>query len=544
MKGSIFLLIFALSSGAFSQKEKEERIQQQEEKLDHFEKWLTEDVVYIITQEEREVFEGLTTPEEKERFIEQFWRRRDPDPSTSVNEFKEEHYRRISYANEHFHSGIPGWKTDRGRIYIQYGPPDEISGKPAGGMYVRPPYEGGGTTSVFPFEVWRYKYLEGIGPDVEMEFVDPHQSGEFRLARDPLEKDAALYIPNSGLTLSEAAGLTDKRDRILARNLANQKLSAGNPYYVYRAKDQPFERLLLRSQLDKPPRVKYTDLQTIVQTRISYDKIAFQSRLHYLRVSGDDVLAPLTILIPNRELGFEKLPSSVYRASVQLYGEVWDVAKNMVYNFEDELSVDFTQDKLAAGQKKNSIFQRYVPLKPGRYVLKMVIKDVSSEKVSTADQLIVVPRFPVDSISASSMILADAIIPENTATEPGMFTLGNVKVIPSVDYEFGPDDHVFVYFQLYQMGVDQQTLRPKMQLNRVLRAGKQVALPFYRNPRLQIISDGRVVVIDAVPVKDLPEGHHTLDYEIEDLVTGNKFTVSSAEFRVHKRGPWGQILNF
>jgi GWxTD domain-containing protein len=173
--------------------------QRQEEDTDYFKKWLDEDVVYIVTQEERDVFEGLTTPQEKERFIEQFWKRRDSDLQTTINEFREEHYRRIAYANERFHSGIPGWKTDRGRIYIMHGPPSEISGKPAGGTYVRPPWEGGGTTSVYPFEIWRYRYIEGIGPDIEIEFVDPHQSGEFRLARDPQEKDAALYIPESRL---------------------------------------------------------------------------------------------------------------------------------------------------------------------------------------------------------------------------------------------------------------------------------------------------------------------------------------------------------
>ncbi len=115
-----------------------------------YRKWLNEDVAYIITDEERAAFKRLQTDEEREQFIEQFWLRRDPTPDTVENEFKEEHYRRIAYANEHYASGIPGWKTDRGRIYITYGPPDEIESHPSGGTYERPPEEGGGETSTYP----------------------------------------------------------------------------------------------------------------------------------------------------------------------------------------------------------------------------------------------------------------------------------------------------------------------------------------------------------------------------------------------------------
>ncbi len=112
-------------------------------------KWLNEDVVYIITDEERNAFKELNTDEQREQFAEQFWLRRDPTPDTVENEYKQEHYRRIAYANQHFASTAPGWKTDRGRIYITFGPPDEIDAHPSGGAYRRPPAEGGGETT-FP----------------------------------------------------------------------------------------------------------------------------------------------------------------------------------------------------------------------------------------------------------------------------------------------------------------------------------------------------------------------------------------------------------
>src|SRR4026209_2435257 len=176
--------------------------------------WLDKDVTYIITDEERRAFKKLETDDEREHFIEEFWRRRDPDPDTDENEYREEYYERIAYANEHFASGIPGWKTDRGRIYIMYGKPDGRETHPMGGSYDRPSYEGGGNTSTYPFETWFYRYIAGVGSGIEIEFVDPTGSGEYRIARNPNEKDALLNVPGAGLTLSEQLGLSEKGERI------------------------------------------------------------------------------------------------------------------------------------------------------------------------------------------------------------------------------------------------------------------------------------------------------------------------------------------
>jgi len=160
-------------------------------------RWLNEDVAYIITPQERAAFLSLTSNADRELFIAQFWQRRDPTPGTSRNEFMEEHYRRIQYANNHFADSRPGWRTDRGRIYIMFGPPDERDEHPSGGTYERPPAEGGGITTTFPFEDWRYRFIEGIGNDVVMEFVDQTGSGEYRMTRDPSEKVVGAVGPTS-----------------------------------------------------------------------------------------------------------------------------------------------------------------------------------------------------------------------------------------------------------------------------------------------------------------------------------------------------------
>jgi GWxTD domain-containing protein len=131
-----------------------------------YQKWLNEEVAYIITAEERRDFLALKSDAERLQFIEKFWLRRDPTPDTKENEFKEEHYRRIAYANEHFASSVQGWQTDRGRIYIVYGPPDEIEDHKAENP---------------PRQVWRYRWADGLGTDVKVEFTDPGKTGDYRM---------------------------------------------------------------------------------------------------------------------------------------------------------------------------------------------------------------------------------------------------------------------------------------------------------------------------------------------------------------------------
>jgi len=174
------------------QKRKEEALKQ--ELMTPYKKWMDEEVVYIISDEERKAFKEIRTDEEREHFVEQFWLRRDPTPGTEENEFKGEHYRRIGYANEHFAEGIPGWRTDRGRIYIQYGPPDEIEAHPAGGKYQRPAVEGGGETETYPFVQWRYKLIDGVGQNVIVEFVDKTGKGEYKMTVDPHDRDQLLNL--------------------------------------------------------------------------------------------------------------------------------------------------------------------------------------------------------------------------------------------------------------------------------------------------------------------------------------------------------------
>src|SRR5215831_18490653 len=318
-----------------------------------YRKWLNEDVTYIITDEERAAFKKLQTDEEREQFIEQFWLRRDPTPDSIENEFKEEHYRRIAYANEHYASGIPGWKTDRGRIYITYGPPDEIESHPSGGTYERPPEEGGGTTSTFPFETWRYRYIDGIGNDVIIEFVDPTMTGEYHMTMDPTEKDALLYVPGAGLTMMEQLGLSSKTDRFNRTDGTH----LGVPFGGETQKMNQFNRLEQFAKLQKPPSVKFKDLEAAVTSRITYNILPMRVRVDYFPVTEASVLTNVTIQFENKDLQF-KSKEGYQEAAVNIYARITTMTRRIVNVFEETVTVQPPNGMLQAYAAQKSMYQK------------------------------------------------------------------------------------------------------------------------------------------------------------------------------------------
>src|SRR5437763_1330947 len=295
-----------------------------------YRQWLTEDVTYIISPDERNAFLQLDTNEEREQFIEQFWLRRSSNPDLPENDFKEEHYRRIAYANEHYASGIPGWKTDRGRMYIMWGPADEVESHPTGGTYDRPMEEGGGSTSTYPWETWRYRYLEGIGENIILEFVDPSGSGEYHLTMDPSEKDALLHVPGAGLSLMESMGMASKADRFTRSDGTNLPTAMGGTP----ASMDEFNRLELYAKVQKPPEVKFKDLEAVVTSRIVRDQLHFTWRTDYLKVTNDTVLVPVTIQIPNSQLSFQS-KDWIHSATMNIFWRVCTLTCRLVQIFEE-----------------------------------------------------------------------------------------------------------------------------------------------------------------------------------------------------------------
>ena len=426
-----------------------------ERELDsQYKKWLNEDVVYIITPEEKNAFLHLSTNEEREQFIEQFWQRRNPDPDSPENTYKEEHYRRIAYANEHYASGIPGWKTDRGRIYIMWGPPDEIDSHPTGGTYERPSDQGGGETSTYPFEDWRYRYLEGMGNNVELEFVDPTSTGEYHLTMDASEKDALLYVPGAGLTMAESMGLASKTSRFQNTDGTHNAQPIGG---MTPESEEEFTRLQQYADIFKPPPVKFKDLEAVVTSRLVRDQVKFDYRFDFMRITSDTVLVPITVQVPRKQMSFQE-KDGVDTSTMNLFARVTSLSGRVVQTFEDTMRTDVPASLLQQSLSGASIYQKAVPLRPGLYRLDIVLKDVNNGNVGVVNTRLAVPRFEDDQLSSSSLILADQI--QRVSMKDiglGQFVLGDVKVRPKMDKTFIPSDAMGVFLQVYNLKVDDKT---------------------------------------------------------------------------------------
>jgi len=442
-----------------SEKQKKENAKALKQELSKtYKKWLDEDVVYIISDEERKAFKQLSNDEERDQFIEAFWQRRDPTPDTEENEFKEEHYRRIEYANEHFAAGIPGWKSDRGRIYIMYGPADEIDSHPSGGAYERPMEEGGGETSTFPFEDWRYRYLEGIGQEVIIEFVDTCMCGDYHMTLDRSEKDALLHTPNGGPTLYESMGMASKAQRF---NGGLESLGPG-PDSASQATKQ-FDRLEQFAKLQAPPPVKFKDLEEVVSHKISINLMPFDVRADFVKVTGDTVLVPFTVQMKNRDITFVN-KDGVQRGVVNIFIRVTTLTGHIAQTWEDTVQADIPAELLAKAAENSQVYWKAFPLRPGRYRVDIVVKDVNGDRVGTWSKGVQVPDYADDRLEASSLIVADVMEPvaaKNVGT--GMFVIGATKVrprVPSADGKpvtFKRNQKMSFWMQVYNLGIDDKT---------------------------------------------------------------------------------------
>src|SRR5271166_6649218 len=502
-----------------------------------YKKWLDEDVVYIITDEERAAFKQLSNDEERDQFIEAFWQRRDPTPDTEENEYKEEHYRRIAYANEHFAAGIPGWKSDRGRIYIVYGPADEIESHPAGGTYERPIEEGGGETSTFPFETWRYRYLEGIGQEVIIEFVDTCQCGEYHMTMDRSEKDALLYTPNAGLTMWEQMGMAKKSSRFSGNGI--ERLGAGPESASIASKE--FDRLEQFAKLQAAPPVKFKDLEEAVNSKIILNPMPFDVRWDMVKVTSDTVLVPVTIQLRNRDVTFVN-KDGVQRGTINIFGRVTTLTDKVVHTFEDTVQVDVPAELLPRTAENASVYWKALPLRPGHYKLSIAVKDVNGDRRGVWARGIEVRDFPEDKLATSSLIVADQMEPVPTkAIGTGNFVIGATKIRPRVAPADGKpalfkrdrDQKLNFWMQVYNLGVDEKTHKPSATFEyniTNMATNKQIVQKTESTETMGNIGD-QVTLQKSIAAANLQPGIYKIQIKVNDNIS--KQTVDpSAVFAV------------
>jgi GWxTD domain-containing protein len=520
-----------------------ERFKQQKELKQElkgpYKKWVDQDVHWIITDQELKAFKSLSNDEERDAFIEAFWQRRNPSPDSPENEFREEHYRRIEYSNEHFAAGKPGWKTDRGHMYIAYGKPDSIDSHPSGGTYDRPMDEGGGTTSTFPFEVWHYRYLEGIGENIDIEFVDTCMCGDYHMTIDRSEKDALLHVPGAGQTMYEQMGMAKQSDRFRGglESLGNGPMSGMQ-------QSKQFDRLEQYAKLQAPPVIKFKDLQ--LESFMSNHKLMtgpyfpFDVRTDYVKVTDDTVLVPITIQIKNRDITFNN-KDGVDVGEVHIIGRVSTITDKIVMSFEDTVQVEVPTELLTKTLDNKRLYWKSLPLRPGRYRVDIGIKDVNNpDHLGVWAQAINVPKYDDDKLSASSLILANRMeLVPSKEIGAGNFVIGNTKLLPAVTSNptipasFQRSQKLNFWMQVYNLGIDEKSKQNSatIQYQIIDMASNKTVLDLQEDSRKLSASSDQVTLERSVPLANLQPGKYQIRIKVNDSVS-NQEIAQSAPFTV------------
>lgn len=524
MTGRISIAALALLVGGIpllAQRDSESA--RQERQNNYLTNWLEEEAQYIITPEERDAFKALATDEERYQFIEQFWLRRDPTPDTLRNETQEEHYRRIAYANQHFHSGVPGWMTDRGRIYILWGPPDQRESTPTGGTYHRTAEEGGGVTTVFPFERWRYRYIPTIGQEVLLEFVDSTFSNEYRLAISPNEKDALVNVPGVGYTDYEMLAYSDED-----RDGAKATRGIGLPGPMGRMNQ--WDLLDTYARIWEPADVQFKDLEAIVTTNLSFNLLPFEMRADFVRVTNDLIRTPITVQVRNGDVAFRDM-GGIHVGQLNIYGQITSITGQIVEKFENTVQIPLSASQFESRLDDYHVYQSTLHLRPGAYKLDLVVKDEYSEDVGTLSERILVPRFPEEQLATSSLILAhtiDAVPSRQVGT--GMFVLGDLKVRPSVKREFRQGSDMGYWLEVYNLELD-DAFHPSARIETIItHDGREVE---------RIVEDSGAVpgasrqmtLHRLLSLADYPTGDYTLQVRVIDDLSGD-VTSQTSDFTV------------
>jgi GWxTD domain-containing protein len=500
-----------------------------------YKKWVDEDVRWIITDQELQAFKSLSNDEERDQFIENFWLRRNPNPDSPENEYREEHYARIAYANEHFAAGKPGWKTDRGHIYIAYGKPDNIDSHPSGGSYERPMDEGGGNTSTFPFEIWHYRYIEGIGDNIDIEFVDTCMCGDYHMTIDRSEKDALKHTPGAGQTLYEQMGMAKQADRFSGGGL--EQLGKGPMSEQNQSKQ--FDRLDQFAKLMAPPVIKFKDMEEFMATSkiLTGPPFLFDVRTDYVKVTNDTILVPLTLQIKNSDITFVT-KDGVSTGTVNILGRVTNLNHKIIQTFEEPVSVQVPSELLARKRNDSSVYWQSMPLRPGLYKVDVVIKDVNNpDHIGRWQRSLNVPRYDDDHLAASSLILAGQMerVPSRDIGA-GRFVIGDTHIVPRVSSSIAAPvtyhraQNLNFWMQVYNLGIDEKSKHNgatieyqilDMATNKAILQTEE--LTSKTNPNAD-----QVTIEKSLPLASLQPGKYQVNIKVNDGITKQQIAESAA----------------
>jgi GWxTD domain-containing protein len=406
-----------------------------------YRKWLQEDVVYIITPKEKDVFLRLENDRQREIFIEAFWKVRDPNPTTPENEFKIEHYRRINYANQNFGKDTPGpgWRSDMGRIYITLGEPKSIDKLE-------------NLSDVNPVIIWFYSGMAeyGLPGSFSVVFFRKSGTGPYELY-SPLKYGPQYLLVNyngdmtdytqafntlyeidaqlAGLSMSliEGESLTELRPSMASEILLGQKIPAAG---YSKIKDTYAEKLLAyKDIIEVDYSANYIDNDALV--RVLQD----QAGLYYVHY-----------LIEPKRLTIERFENR-FLSNLEVNGSVKDLQGNTVYQFDRSVPIEMNEAQVASIQAKLFSFQDMFPLLGGRYKLILLLKNTVSKEFTSVETDITVPEAPA--LALSPLILASRIDRESKYKGQNKpFLTPAYQLLPTPRHDFTAKDTLYLYFQV------------------------------------------------------------------------------------------------
>lgn len=455
---------------------------------DKYKKWMEEEVVYIISEYEKSVLKNLPTDEQRERFIKMFWKRRDPTPETPFNEFREEHYRRINFANKNYFEGRTGWRTDRGRIYIMFGPPDFFETNPGGAKGFL--FEQA-STAEYPSEVWTYRYIPGVRSRmqrVDFMFIDQYANGEYKLSFDPALANALrnISIPSRYAGYGDfpgeepAGGLSTMRLAEQARDLTGM-----NPLEkLYMMAEFTKSRGEVLEEMERSARVRR--LKGVVEARESLNQLSFNTKESFLSGGEGFTYVPISVEVAGKDLRFEK-KKDAYLGLLNFYIEIKDAKDETVYTASDRLEMTLREETY---QRRVTDYYQYkhgFSLRPGDYFIHLVVWDEFNKNVGYLDKKLTIPGFVKDEYGLSEVILANDIRVVEVKTEEkviksedvpalkslegtelkipdkikireyqnvGPYTFGNLEVFPNTLGEYRKDEELAFFYQIYNPTYD------------------------------------------------------------------------------------------
>jgi GWxTD domain-containing protein len=497
-------------------------------------KWLEEEVVYLITPIEREVFLKLQSERERELFMEAFWKQRDPNPGAKENAFKTEHYKRIAYANKYYgrSSPLPGWKTDRGRIYIILGEPGDIQ-------------RFTGSQGVYPSEVWFYQDKKNLGLETGFNilFYQDGGVGDFKLYSPAVNGPQALLTAYNGNPSDYVSAYEQLRELVPALAEVSMSLipGEGNPMFgrPTLVSDMLIQKVenLPRTMVEGKYAQKFIEFKDLVEVEYSANYIDNKSQVHVLRDPGG--LYFVHFAVEPRRLTFADSDTG-YGVNLKVNGTVSALDGKMIYQFDRAIALTLNDAQKVEALKLPFNYHDMFPLIPGTFKFSVLIKNVTSKEFTSLEEQVVIPAAP-PAIQMTAPILGYKVAAADAARKRlKPFQIGATQVYCQPGRVFSRTDTLTVAFQLFGLtSAQKDSAVVRYTITRFAVAGQSVPPPVEKTRPLREYTDP-AGILESFPLADFGPANYVLKVAVS--ADGRDLISSSDEFAVsHQadiRRPW------